>query len=123
MTTHDALLVELDYESDKVLRCPFNISDEILQEPEIITSYRLYIYNRVLSNALRSVGLRLEFTHLTRSQRKNVFTEEACTKVFAYIYDSKKDGVLNSFIAMNILVSNMLGKLDCDIYFCGRKLE
>ena len=115
----DNFLFELDHHSKAILGCPFDIADEILDDKEMYSTFRLFVFNRVLSDALASVGLKLRFTHLDRNKRQTIFTEEACEKVFDYIDTEKGYGVLNDRIAIDILSNNMLGKLDCEIYLRG----
>ena len=112
----DEFLVELDHHSHAILGCPFDIADDILNDADVYRTFRLFVFNRVLSDALASVGLKLRFTHLDRNKRQTIFTEETCERVFDYIYTSKRDGLLNDFIALDLLMGNMLGKLDCEIY-------
>ena len=119
----DEFLVEVDYHSHAVLGCPFEIADDILNDEDVYRTFRLFVFNRVLSDALASVGLKLRFTHLDRNKRQTIFTEETCEKVYDHIYTSKREGLLNDFIALDLLlVSRLLGKLDCEIYLRGTEI-
>lgn len=109
-------LLELDHHSNDILGCSFDMADEILKDKEMYRTFRLYVFNRVLSESLKSVGLKLRFINLTRSERRRVFTEEVCEKVYDHIFQMKEDGYLNDYIALDVIMSNMLGKLDCEIY-------
>ena len=99
------------------------IADDIINDDDVYRSFRLYVFNRVLSDALASVGLKLRFTHLDHHKRQTIFTEETCEIVFDHIYTSKREGLLNDFIALDILlVSRLLGKLDCEVYLRGTEI-
>ena len=118
----DNFLFELDHHSKAILGCPFDIADEILDDKEMYSTFRLFVFNRVLSDALASVGLKLRFTHLDRNKRQTIFTEEICEKIYDHIYTSKEEGFLNDFIALDLLMSMMLRKLDCEIYLRGTRI-
>ena len=115
----NSFLVELDDVSNSILGCPFDIADAILDDREMYMTFRGHVYNRVLSGALKSIGLSLKFTHLDRNSRQNIFTEECCEQVYDYIYTEKNDGRLNDYIAISLLTNGMLGKLDCKVYLRG----
>lgn len=108
--------VELDHHSNEILGCPFDIADTILDDQDVLRTFRLHVFNRVLSDALLTVGLKLRFTHLDRNKRQSIFTEETCEQIYDYIYSELAHGVLRDSIALSILMNNMLGKLDCKIY-------
>ena len=112
----DNFFVDLDHHSHAILGCPFEIADDILNDDDVYRTFRLFVFNRVLSDALASVGLKLRFTHLDRNKRQTIFTEETCQKVYDHIFQEKAHGMLNDSIALGILMGNMLGKLDCEIY-------
>ena len=112
----DNFFVDLDHHSHAILGCPFEIADDVLNDDDVYRTFRLFVFNRVLSDALASVGLKLRFTHLDRNKRQTIFTEETCEIVYDHIYTSKGEGLLNDFIALDLLTGNMLGKLDCEIY-------
>ena len=119
----DNFFVSLDHHSHAILGCPFEIADDIINDDDVYRSFRLFVFNRVLSDALESVGLKLRFTHLDRNKRQTIFTEETCKIVVDYIYTSKREGLLNDFIALDLLlVSRLLGKLDCEIYLRGIRI-
>ena len=119
----DNFFVGLDHHSHAILGCPFEIADDIINDDDVYRSFRLFVFNRVLSDALESVGLKLRFNHLDRNERQKIFTEETCEIVFDYIYTSKIEGLLNDFIALDLLlVSRLLGKLDCEIYLRGIRI-
>lgn len=109
-------MLDLDRHSQSILGCPFDIADEVLDDKDMLRTFRLHVFNRVLSDSLLSVGLKLRFTHLDRNARQSIFTEEACEKVYDHIFQMKEDGYLNDYIALDILMSGMLGKLDCEVY-------
>ena len=109
-------LLELDRHSNSILGCPLDVADTVLDDKDMYRTFRLHVFNRVLSDSLKSVGLKLRFTNLTRNERQGVFTEETCKKVYDHIFQMKEDGMLNDYIALDIIMSNMLGKLDCEIY-------
>lgn len=108
--------------SEEVMGCPFDIIDEIIDDQVIVDHSRSYICNLVLSDMLKDIGLRLRFTHLSDSERKTLFTNECCEKVVNYIASCQAERFYNDRIAIDILSNDMLGKLDCKVYFKGVEL-
>lgn len=112
-------LSELDFHSNAILGCPLDIADTVLDDDQMYHTLRLYVFNRVLADALKSIGLKLRFTHLDRNARQRIFTEETCEAVYDHIISAQVCGMLNDRIAIDLLSNNMLGKLDCKVYFKG----
>lgn len=106
----------------EIIGCPLDIIDEVLKEREIINHYELYIRNCVLSETLKSIGLKLRFPQLEESKRKTIFTKQACFEHYSWIVSMKNEGYLNDYIAIKFLTEFENSWKDADVYLNGNKL-
>ena len=105
----------VDRASNRMLSCPFDIIDDILNQDDVVLYAKTQCYNRAYSKVLKSIGIKIQ---AIKAKRFNYYTIEYCNSQMEKIISMKEAGYNNSYVAVTILKDIMdSGKEDSVILF------